>query len=85
MQKSACKGGPNNFTCGTGFIGALCEDCDYYGIVWEKGYARNYENLCVECEVTLMSLMQAFAMLLWIVVIINNILDGTLLFSEWGT
>lgn len=67
-HRSVCNGSAGNFTCGTGFIGALCEDCDYYGIIWKRGYARNYQGLCVECDVSLSSLLQAFAMLLWIVV-----------------
>lgn len=31
MEPSSCLGGTENFTCATGYIGALCEACDLYG------------------------------------------------------
>ncbi|CAD8072559.1 unnamed protein product [Paramecium primaurelia] len=65
-QLSLCLGGKNNFTCGEGYLGAICQDCDYYSIRWEKQYARSLSNYCVECQFNLIDQIKPILAFLWI-------------------
>ncbi|CAK68126.1 unnamed protein product (macronuclear) [Paramecium tetraurelia] len=65
-QLSVCLGGKNNFTCGEGYLGAICQDCDYYSIRWEKSYARSLSNYCAECQFNLIDQIKPILAFLWI-------------------
>ncbi|KRX09034.1 Insulin-like growth factor binding protein, N-terminal [Pseudocohnilembus persalinus] len=46
----ACLGGPDNFTCAEGYVGALCESCDYLGETWGTPYGKQDEYKCAKCD-----------------------------------
>ncbi|EWS75588.1 transmembrane protein, putative (macronuclear) [Tetrahymena thermophila SB210] len=50
-QESNCVGGSfGNSVCYQGHIGALCEECDIYGKIWQKVFAKSAKYSCAECE-----------------------------------
>jgi hypothetical protein len=46
---SNCLGGNENYTCMTGYAGALCEVCDLYGEYGDK-YSNTVEFNCLPCS-----------------------------------
>ena len=45
-----CLGGTGNFTCAFGTLGALCEVCDIYSMVWNISFANSDTFSCAPCN-----------------------------------
>ncbi|KRX06148.1 Fibrinogen, alpha/beta/gamma chain, C-terminal globular domain [Pseudocohnilembus persalinus] len=46
----SCLGGADNFTCAQGYVGALCESCDYLGDFWGDEYGKQSDFICEKCQ-----------------------------------
>ncbi|CAD8123651.1 unnamed protein product [Paramecium sonneborni] len=77
-QLSVCLGGTANFTCGEGFLGGICQDCDYYSIRWEQQYARSLSNFCVQCQFNLIDQIKPVLAFLWILIVLYLSVYGAL-------
>ena len=68
-MKELCLGGPNNFTCAEGHIGALCESCDVRGLVTKKRYSFGISNyICEKCESYIMMIIYIASITVFMIV-----------------
>ncbi|KAL4469871.1 hypothetical protein ABPG72_011092 [Tetrahymena utriculariae] len=54
-DSKACKGDESKGCCAQGYIGALCQACDNYGILWGENYGQvnsiNKQSIeCMKCS-----------------------------------
>ncbi|CAD8072491.1 unnamed protein product [Paramecium primaurelia] len=75
---SQCLGGIEDFTCKQGYIGALCNDCDYYAIKWNASYTRDYSGSCSICQNDTFNLLKIFLSFLWILIALFISIRGSL-------
>lgn len=50
-MENNCVGGfdAGNESCKKGHIGALCEQCDLYGVQWGDSYSNSENYICALC------------------------------------
>ncbi|CAK64714.1 unnamed protein product (macronuclear) [Paramecium tetraurelia] len=76
--QSSCQGGEQNFTCSQGYVGALCNDCDYYAVQWNASYTRNQGGNCSLCQNDAFNILKIFLSFLWILVALFISVRGSL-------
>lgn len=74
-----CYGGfdSGNDLCLEGNIGALCEECDVYGIKWGTGYSIAEKYKCGKCDDSEKNTYIIIAMSIWTVISIMLSIKGT--------
>ncbi|CAD8101351.1 unnamed protein product [Paramecium primaurelia] len=77
-SQSQCLGGAQNFTCVEGYIGALCNDCDYYAVQWNVSYTRNQSGNCQLCQNDTFNILKIFLSFLWILIALFISVRGSL-------
>ncbi|KAL4466492.1 hypothetical protein ABPG72_016633 [Tetrahymena utriculariae] len=56
-----------NDICKRGYVGALCESCDYYGERWGQRYIRIGQYQCALCEIAVQNILKLILIYLGII------------------